>query len=31
MPIYRFGTAEQRQRWLPELCAGERLAAFGLT
>jgi alkylation response protein AidB-like acyl-CoA dehydrogenase len=31
MPIYRFGTEEQRQRWLPELCAGERLAAFGLT
>jgi short-chain 2-methylacyl-CoA dehydrogenase len=27
MPIYRFGTAEQRERWLPELCAGERLAA----
>jgi short/branched chain acyl-CoA dehydrogenase len=31
MPIYRFGTEAQRQRWLPELCAGERLAAFGLT
>ncbi len=31
MPIYRFGTAEQRRRWLPGLCAGERLAAFGLT
>ena len=31
MPIYRFGTDEQRGRWLPELCAGERLAAFGLT
>jgi alkylation response protein AidB-like acyl-CoA dehydrogenase len=31
MPIYRFGTPEQRERWLPELCAGERLAAFGLT
>jgi alkylation response protein AidB-like acyl-CoA dehydrogenase len=31
MPIYLFGTAEQRQRWLPELCTGERLAAFGLT
>jgi butyryl-CoA dehydrogenase len=31
MPIYRFGTDEQRARWLPELCAGERLAAFGLT
>jgi short/branched chain acyl-CoA dehydrogenase len=31
MPIYRFGTPEQRSRWLPELCTGERLAAFGLT
>ena len=31
MPIYRFGTDEQRQRYLPELCSGERLAAFGLT
>jgi butyryl-CoA dehydrogenase len=31
MPIYRFGTAGQRERWLPELCTGERLAAFGLT
>ena len=31
MPIYRFGTPEQRRRWLPELCAGDRLAAFGLT
>ena len=31
MPIYRNGTEAQRRRWLPELCAGERLAAFGLT
>ena len=31
MPIYRFGSAEQRRRWLPDLCAGNRLAAFGLT
>ncbi len=31
MPIYRFGTDEQRHRWLPQLCSGERLAAFGLT
>src|SRR6201984_1435911 len=30
MPIYRFGTAEQRNRWLPELCTGERLAAVRL-
>jgi short-chain 2-methylacyl-CoA dehydrogenase len=31
MPIYRFGDSGQRARWLPELCLGERLAAFGLT
>jgi short-chain 2-methylacyl-CoA dehydrogenase len=31
MPIYRYGTDEQKRRWLPDLCAGERLAAFGLT
>jgi short-chain 2-methylacyl-CoA dehydrogenase len=31
MPIYEFGTDEQRARWLPDLCSGERLAAFGLT
>jgi short-chain 2-methylacyl-CoA dehydrogenase len=31
MPLYRFGREEQRARWLPELCRGERLAAFGLT
>jgi short-chain 2-methylacyl-CoA dehydrogenase len=31
MPIYRFGTEAQKLRWLPDLCAGERLAAFGLT
>lgn len=31
MPIYRFGTAKQRDRWLPRLCRGEALAAFGLT
>ncbi|RAY16650.1 acyl-CoA dehydrogenase [Actinomadura craniellae] len=31
MPIFRFGTEEQRRRWLPELCSGERLAGFGLT
>jgi butyryl-CoA dehydrogenase len=30
-PIYLFGTEEQKQRWLPDLCAGEALAAFGLT
>lgn len=31
MPIFRYGTQSQRERWLPELCSGERLAAFGLT
>ena len=31
MPIYRFGSAAQKDRWLPGLCQGERLAAFGLT
>ncbi len=31
MPIYRFGSPEQRDRWLPDLCQGDRLAAFGLT
>ena len=31
MPIYRFGTEEQKQQWLPRLCSGEALAAFGLT
>ena len=31
MPVFRFGTEEQKERWLPELCRGERLAAFGLT
>ncbi len=31
MPIYKFGTDDQRRRWLPGLCSGEHLAAFGLT
>jgi len=31
MPIYRFGTDSQRQRWLPGLVSGEALAAFALT
>jgi butyryl-CoA dehydrogenase len=30
-PIYRFGTEDQRQRWLPDLVAGRALGAFGLT
>ncbi|HEV3358709.1 MAG TPA: acyl-CoA dehydrogenase family protein [Pseudonocardiaceae bacterium] len=31
MPIYRFGTEEQKREWLPRLCTGEALGAFGLT
>ncbi len=31
MPIFRFGTDEQRARWLPALVRGEALAGFGLT
>ncbi|MCA2220537.1 acyl-CoA dehydrogenase family protein [Nonomuraea aurantiaca] len=31
MPIYRFGTPEQRTTWLPGMAAGETLGAFGLT
>jgi short/branched chain acyl-CoA dehydrogenase len=31
MPIYRFGTEEQKRAWLPRLCSGEILGAFGLT
>ena len=30
-PIHRFGTDEQKQRWLPDLLHGRALAAFGLT
>jgi butyryl-CoA dehydrogenase len=30
-PLARFGTTEQKQRWLPDLIAGRALAAFGLT
>ncbi len=31
MPIYLFGSEEQKERWIPPLARGERLAAFGLT
>ncbi|MDX6606658.1 MAG: short-chain 2-methylacyl-CoA dehydrogenase [Solirubrobacterales bacterium] len=31
MPIYLWGTDEQKDDWLPQLCSGEKLAAFGLT
>ena len=30
-PIYQFGTEEQKQKYLPGLCSGETLGAFGLT
>jgi alkylation response protein AidB-like acyl-CoA dehydrogenase len=30
-PIYYFGNEKQKQEWLPRLCSGECLAAFGLT
>jgi alkylation response protein AidB-like acyl-CoA dehydrogenase len=30
-PIYLFGSEEQKESWLPRLCSGERLGAFGLT
>ena len=31
MPIYRYGTDAQKEEWLPSLCAGTMLGAFGLT
>jgi short/branched chain acyl-CoA dehydrogenase len=31
LPIYLFGSEEQKREWLPPLAAGEKLAAFGLT
>src|SRR4029077_6782580 len=31
MPIALFGSDEQKERWLPDLASGRRLAAFGLT
>ncbi len=30
-PIYLFGSDEQKQRYMPDLCAGRKLGAFGLT
>ena len=30
-PIFTFGTEDQRQQWLPDLCSGQALGAFGLT
>ena len=31
LPIYYFGTEEQKRQWLPDLASGRALAAFGLT
>ena len=31
MPIHLWGTDEQKSEWLPALCSGRKLAAFGLT
>jgi short-chain 2-methylacyl-CoA dehydrogenase len=31
MPIYLWGTDDQKDNWLPQLCSGQKLAAFGLT
>ena len=31
MPLLKFGTEEQKQRWLPDLAEAKHLAAFGLT
>jgi short-chain 2-methylacyl-CoA dehydrogenase len=31
LPIYYFGSEEQKRAWLPDLAAGRKLAAFGLT
>jgi short-chain 2-methylacyl-CoA dehydrogenase len=31
MPIYLWGSDEQKSEWLPRLCTGEKLASFGLT
>jgi short-chain 2-methylacyl-CoA dehydrogenase len=30
-PLYAFGSDEQKAEWMPRLCSGERLGAFGLT
>jgi alkylation response protein AidB-like acyl-CoA dehydrogenase len=30
-PLYLFGSEEQKREWLPRLCSGECLGAFGLT
>src|SRR5271163_1560965 len=30
-PVYLFGSEEQKREWLPRLCSGEQLGAFGLS
>jgi short-chain 2-methylacyl-CoA dehydrogenase len=30
-PIYLFGDEEQKREWMPQLCSGQKLGAFGLT
>src|ERR671923_1977778 len=30
-PLYAFGSEQQKSEWLPQLCSGEKLGAFGLT
>src|SRR5690349_17863295 len=30
-PVYLFGSEQQKREWLPRLCSGEKLGAFGLT
>jgi len=30
-PIFLFGNEEQKAEWLPQLCSGQKLGAFGLT
>jgi short/branched chain acyl-CoA dehydrogenase len=30
-PVYAYGSAELKGEWMPKLCSGERLGAFGLT
>src|SRR3954453_13880459 len=31
LPIWYFGSEEQKREWIPDLAAGKKLAAFGLT
>src|SRR5215213_1641557 len=30
-PIYLFGSEDQKREWMPQLCSGSKLGAFGLT